>query len=232
MESELFCINRKKILDQMEEESVLLVFSRPNNIETHNVRFDINRNYYYLCGVVEYNNIVMLVKGKSKCNEIIFINPYDEFKAKWVGAPLSKDEVNKISGIKDIRYISSFEDTLSSVLQSFNKLYLDIIDSSNDEPLNYEAYFAENIRKRMPFVSIKNGRILFQHARTIKHEIEIKEFKKAVEITNEGIKNILCHIGEMYEYQLESYFDQAIKANGATGYSFPTIAASGANSSL
>ena len=145
MESELFCINRKKILDQMEEGSVLLSFSRPNNIETHNVRFDINRNYFYLCGVVEYNNIVMLVKGIDKTNEIIFINPYDEFKAKWVGAPLSKDEVNKISGIKDIRYISSFDDVLSNTLQTFNKLYLDIEANNNDEPLSYEAFFADKI---------------------------------------------------------------------------------------
>ena len=34
----------------------------------------------------------------------------------------------------------------------------------------------------------------------------------------------------MYEYQLESYFDQAIKYNGATSYAFATIAASGENS--
>lgn len=33
----------------------------------------------------------------------------------------------------------------------------------------------------------------------------------------------------MYEYQVESYFDQAIKYNGATGYAFNTIAASGEN---
>ena len=230
MNSELFVFNRKKILDQMEEGSVLLVFSRPNNIETHNVRFDINRNYYYLCGVIEYNNIIMLVKGKEKNNEIIFINPYDEFKAKWVGAPLDKDTVNKISGIKDIRYLDTFDDVLINTLQSFNKLYLDINDNGKNEPLSYEAYFAKEIVNRLPFVQIKNGRILFQHARTIKHEQEIEELKKAIEITNKGINNILANIGEMYEYQLESYFDQAIKANGATGYSFPTIAASGANS--
>ena len=34
---------------------------------------------------------------------------------------------------------------------------------------------------------------------------------------------------ECYEYQLESYFDQAIKYHGGTGYAFPTIAASGGN---
>ncbi|MCR5647182.1 MAG: aminopeptidase P N-terminal domain-containing protein [Acholeplasmatales bacterium] len=230
MKSELFCFNREKLLDQMEEGSILLAFSRPNNIETHNVRYDINRNYYYLCGVVEYNNIVMLVKGKGKSNEIIFINPYDEFKAKWVGAPLSKEEVANISGIKDIRYLDSFDQVLKNTLQTFNKLYLDIEDSGNNEPLSYEAYFAKELVSRIPYVQIKNGRILFQHARTVKHELEIEEFTKAIEITNAGIKNILSHIGEMYEYQLESYFDQAIKANGATGYSFPTIAASGANS--
>lgn len=34
----------------------------------------------------------------------------------------------------------------------------------------------------------------------------------------------------LYEYQLESYFDQAIKYHGSTSYAFETIAASGKNS--
>ena len=43
---------------------------------------------------------------------MIFINPYDEFKAKWVGAPLSVEEVTNISGIKHVRYLDSFYNVL------------------------------------------------------------------------------------------------------------------------
>ena len=58
---------------------------------------------------------------------------------------------------------------------------------------------------------------------------EIEIMKKAIDITSKGLENVLCHIGPKMEYQLESYFDQAIKYNGATGYAFNTIAASGNN---
>ena len=58
---------------------------------------------------------------------------------------------------------------------------------------------------------------------------EIEIMKKAIDITSKGLENVLCHIGPKMEYQLESYFDQAIKYNGATGYAFNTIAARGDN---
>lgn len=230
MDSVLFEFNRKKIFEQMENNSILVTFSKRLGIEFHQDKYDINRNYFYLCGVIEYDNIVLLMKANNKCHPVMFINPYDEFKAKWVGAPKSKDEVSSISGIKDIRYLDDFDNYLINNLSQCNKLYLDIEDKGLDESLSYEAFFANKIKNRLPYVEIKNGRILFQHARTTKNQLEIDEFKKAVEITNKGINNILSHIGEMNEYELESYFDQAIKANGANGYSFPTIAASGANS--
>ncbi|MCR5112793.1 MAG: aminopeptidase P N-terminal domain-containing protein [Acholeplasmatales bacterium] len=232
MERYVFERNRKKILNQMEEGSVLLSFSTNKHLETHPDKFDVNRNYYYVSGVFEYENIVMLVKGhNNKTNEIIFINPYDELKAKWVGAPLSPEEIYEISGITDVRNLENFDSTLTTVLASFNKLYLDIEANENlDEPPYYEALFAERITKRLPYVKILNGRALFQHARTIKEPEEIEEMKKAIEITNKGIINILKHMGPQMEYQLESYFDQAVKYYGGTGYSFPTIAASGANS--
>ena len=101
MDKSLFIFNRSKILNNMLDNSVLLGFSIPKG----EVKNDVNRNYFYLCGNFEFENIVMLVKKEGVTKELMFINPYDEFKAKWVGAPLSKEEIYNQSGIEDIHYL-------------------------------------------------------------------------------------------------------------------------------
>ena len=230
MDKNLFIKNRNKILNQMENNSIFIVFSRHNGSDDiHRQDYNINRNYFYATGNLEYENILILTKIEDKCSSIIYINPYDEFKAKWVGAPLSAEEIKNITGINDVRYLESFESNVKSLLSFVNKLYLDIDSSALNSNLNEDELFAKNIKEKYPWINILNGRSLFTHSRTIKEPEEIEEIKKAINITKLGIENILKNIGEKYEYQLESYFDQAIKYNGATGYAFPTIAASGKN---
>ena len=229
MENKVFIEHRKRILDQMENNSIFLIFSREKKESITNEKYNVNRNYYYASGVLEFGNIVVLSKINNKTSETIFINPYDEFKAKWVGAPLSKEKVIELSGLKDVRYLDSYESTLDRLLQNISNVYLDFENSSLKDVLTEEQVLANNITKHYPWVKVLNGRKLFQNARTTKLPEEIAEMKKAIEITNKGLQAILSNIGSMYEYQLESYFDQTIKFNGATGYAFPTIAASGIN---
>ena len=223
MNKDLFIFNRKKILDNMLDNSVLLSFSLPKG----EVKNDVNRNYFYLCGNFEYENIVMLVKKNGKTEEIMFINPYDEFKAKWVGAPMSVETITNQSGIMDVRYLSEFDETLNGYLKELNNLYVDLENDKNE--YSHEKLFSNKKKEEYSNITVINSQDLFKKARTIKHEQEIEEIKKAIEITNKGILNILDHMKESYEYQLESYFDQAIKYHGGTGYAFPTIAASGGN---
>lgn len=223
MDKKVFKFNRSKILNNMLDNSVLVVFSLPRG----EVKNDVNRNYYYLCGNFEYENIVMLVKKEGVTKELMFINPYDEFKAKWVGAPLSKEEINEQSDIDDIHYLDEFDNILNSELKEVTKLYVDLENDKN--PYSHERLFANQKKEEFNHLVVYNAQDLFKKARTIKHELEIEEIKKAIEITNKGILNILDNMKESYEYQLESYFDQAIKYHGGTGYAFTTIAASGVN---
>ena len=230
MESYVFNNNRNKIFDLMEDKSVLFVESnRLGSDDIFKQSYNVNRNYYFLCGVMEFDNKIILVKDGEKLEARIYINPYNELKAKWVGAPLSKEEVTKLSGITDVRYIQSYYRDLEILTDTYKVLYLDIEPTGATEELNHMQLFAKRLKERNPWILIENARMLFTKARTVKQPEEIAEMRKAIEITNKGLKNVLSHMGEMYEYQLESYFDQAIKFNGATGYAFPTITASGKN---
>lgn len=223
MNKNVFINHRKKVLDLMKDNSCLVVYSQPKE----DVKFDVNRNYYYLSGNFEFGNIVLLSKINGKCSEMMFIYPYDELKAKWVGAPLSKDAVRDVNGIEDIKYLDEYDGVLDGILKEVPTLYLDLTERDNE--LLFEANFAKKMKEKYEHLVIMNASSLFKTSRTVKSKEELDEMRKAIEITRLGIEHMLANMGEMYEYQLESYFDQAIKYHGATGYAFPTIAAGGKN---
>ncbi len=230
MNRDLFIRNRKKILDQMENDSIFLIFNREKEESIVNQRYDLDRNYFYATGILEFGDILVLCKLNNKETEFIYSHPYDAFRAKWHGANFSKEEITEISGIKDVRYLELYNDHLNRLLGSVKTVYLDMPTTElSTLPTENEA-LASKILAKKPWLNIKNGREFFVKARMVKEPEELAEMRKAIEITNKGIQAILSNIRPMYEYQLESYFDQAIKFNGANGYAFPTIAASGKNS--
>ena len=229
MTSKLFKKNRKKILSQMKDDSIFVIFSKKEEETITSQRYNVNRNYYYVSGVLEFENIVVLTKINSIEKEYIYINPYDEFKAKWVGAPLSIEMVSSLSGIDNINYLSSFENDIEQLLSIVNNLYLDLNPVNPNGCISEVEAFSNKIKNKFPLIEVLNGKDLFKNARTVKDSEEIEEIKKAISITNEGLKAVMSNLGPKYEYQIESYFDQAIKYFGATGYAFPTIAASGRN---
>ncbi|UKI50540.1 MAG: aminopeptidase P N-terminal domain-containing protein [Clostridium sp.] len=54
----------------------------------------------------------------------LFIEPYDEYKAKWVGRGLFKEEATELSGIKDVRYLNSFDSYVSMLCGGCAEKYL------------------------------------------------------------------------------------------------------------
>lgn len=225
MNSKEFIAHRKSVFDLMAEDSLMIVFSNLNKESTT----EVHRNFYYLSGIVEDKDIVFLYKHNYKLTEWIFIQPYDALKAKWVGTPLSADQVRLTSGIFGVYYLEEWEQILHRLLPSCKYLYLDFHREDIKERLSEEELFAKEMVEKYPWLQIKDAHPLFAKVRTVKSKAEIEEVRKAIAITQKGIEAILTHIEPMMEYQLESYFDQAIKYHGASGYSFPTIAASGKN---
>ena len=229
LNKEVFIKHRKNVFSMMLDNSVLIQFSRKKEESDVNSKLDINRNYYYLSGNLEFENIIIITKNNNRYNEMIFINPYDEYKAKWVGAPLSREEIIKSTGINNVYYLDSFNNVLNNILSQYKNIYLELPQTELDLPLTLDEIFANKIKNKYPWINIINSIELLSLSRMKKEPEEIEIMKKAIDITSKGLENVLCHIGPKMEYQLESYFDQAIKYNGATGYAFNTIAARGDN---
>ena len=221
-----FISHRKKLFSYLDDKSILISFA-PKEGEN---KYNPDRNFFYATGINESRDIVVITKFNNVQNEYLFIKPYDPIAEKWVGRGLNKEEAFEISGIKNIYYIDSFNSFIKNLLTDGVNLYLDLFRNEDDDTLSFVETYAGEIKEKYPYVNIRQARDVFKHARTIKSENEIDEIRNAIHITSYGIKTLMSNAKSgMYEYQLESYFDQQIKFHGADGYSFDTIAASGKN---
>ena len=224
MNKEEFIVHRNNIANLMKDNSAMLLFSRYKHGN------EINRNFYYASGIKEFGDNVVITKINGKVGCVAFIQPYDEFKAKWVGRTLNKEEVYESSGIKDIRYVDTFDSYVSMLTGVCENFYLDFERKNLKGNLDENEIFANDLKSKMPYLNVLNANPIFATVRTIKSNAEIAKIKEAISITNKGLQAVMKNLKPgLYEYQVESYFDQAIKFNGATSYAFPTIAASGIN---
>ena len=226
MDKTFYIKSRERVASKLEDNSMMILFAGKDirESEDQSYEFCINRNFYYLTGVNEQNDIFAMVKENGKVSNYIFINEYDELFAKWNGRKMFKEEVLELSGIENILYLKDFNDFLLEKKDKL-KLYLDIKPNLFTEPLGEELKLIEDFK-----VTANDCHDLIALCRMEKQPEEILEMQKAIETTNKGIKALMENIKPgLYEYQVESYFDQQIKYNGASGIAFKTIAASGKN---
>lgn len=234
MNRDFFINNRKKAIETLEDNSIVVLFSgtAPQRSADQSYKFTVNRNFYYLTGLERENFIYFMTKQNDKVEEILFIEEINPDIEKWVGRRMRKEEAQEKSGIVKVQYVEGFKNFLSRILlmSSFENLYLDLEKRGWDSEGSIGIKFAKENKERHPYLSIKNIYHTLSSFRMIKSDEEIVKLSKAVDITNEGIKSIMSNSKPgMKEYQLEAHFDFTIKSLGAQNNAFATIAASGGN---
>lgn len=226
--------NRKKLLDSLEDNSILVLFSgrAPKKSADQDYSFTINRNFYYETGIEEANDILLLCRDNGSYSEYLFINEIDEARARWVGRTLSKEEANKLSGIENIKYIDEFEKILDKLLKDNKILYFDLENQDFEELCKYNPLFAK-IYQIYEDIEIKDCYSNIAIHRMVKTDEEVELIKKAINITKCGIESLMKNSKSgIYEYELEAYFDFEIKRLGANDFAFKTIAGSGVNGAI
>lgn len=236
MEKENYIKNRRKIIDSMKDNSLLVLFAgmapRKSGDETY--AFTPNRNFYYATGIDEQKDILLIYKINSKrFLEIVFINRFDEFKAKWVGKSLTKEEATSLSGVDTINYLDEFNEVFSRLASRSERIYLDLERQGYEEATTVPQNFASNVKEKYPAIKIKNIYENIAKLRMVKSKDEIVEIEKAISITAKGVEMLMENAKSgILESSLEAYFDFAIKQNGAKDFAFKTIAASGKNATV
>ena len=229
---------REKLRQQMPDYSITVMFSgRPVHGDGDEFYpFKVNRTFYYFTGIERDNMTLVMFKHPGKVQEILFIEPFDPVMAKWVGAKMLPEEAKEISGVADVRFVDELEGTLNSFISNYGKFEtITLCGELSKMELHQKLWVSElfnTLKREYPDVVVKNIAANTARLRMVKDEEEIKLMKKAIAVTNNGIKAMMKGSREnISENELEAYFDFILKCHNCE-HAFSTICASGKNATV
>ena len=201
--------------------------------------FSVDRDFYYLTGIDHENMILVMTKDHyGKTSEMLFIEPYDEVQAKWVGGRMKPDEATAISGVQDIRYLDTFESALNLMIRANRgegetNLWLDLWQHTSEQESTLAHKLAHKVQQEYPAVRINDLFGDLARMRAIKSDEEIEKMKIAQTTTQHAIEAMMKHsYPGINESELEGAFDFELAKQGVREHAFSSIVAGGARATV
>ncbi len=231
----LFSIRRERLIKDIAGNASIVLFSGNPVMKSEDEAFpfDVNRNFYYLTGLEKETMALVISKIDGQIIERLFILPFDELMAKWVGGRMLAEKASEISGVETVSDYSELDAYLASMLNrqrhnSDYKLYFDLWHYDVSQEATVAIKFANNIRNNYPAVNIKDIYPLIAKARMVKDDYELTCIKRAIAITNQGVRQMMSSIKPgMNEMTMEGLFNLVLAQNVCNKNAFKSICASG-----
>ncbi len=232
-----FFFNRKRFAEKLPDNSITVLFSGEKQRWTadQHYNFQVNKNFYYLTGIAKPNLILMFVKRDNNVTQTLFLERNTDLIIKWEGARIEAEEAKEISGIENTAFVDEFETIFNRLNHGhmFTYLCADLERRGFNDVGSLGARFIEKASKSYPQLDVENIYPMIADLRVYKQDFEIEAILKANEVTKQGLENVMRNLkAGIYEYEAEAHFDFIWKAQGLSGNSFHTIAASGKNATV
>ena len=233
---DIYTARRQRLLENKKENTVVVIFSgfAPMRSQDEAYPFTADRNFFYLTGIERENMILVMKKDYlGNYNETLYIEPYDEVMAKWVGGRMRGAEATAISGVESIADVSEFPDRLNSMVEysrGLGKLtvFLDLWRYHKDQADTPAHTLAATLQKKYPAVAIEDINGDMAAMRAVKGEEEIRFMRQAQEHTRVAIEEMMRYAAPgMNERELEGAFDFALMKQGIRQHAFSSIVAGG-----
>jgi Xaa-Pro aminopeptidase len=224
--------NRQRLAAHMTGNDAMLFFSGESVRKTADEHFPFftNRNFLYLTGIKQEQSALLLQKKGDLLSECLFMTKPDFEREMWTGRRLTDEEIHEISGVEGVEDISNLNQMLDRLFasQPAMTLWLCFDALAPERSFDIEREFAKHIQNRHPHIAIKNSYPLLAAMRKIKAPEEIHAIRKAMQITEAGIRRMMqvAKPGVM-EYELEAEFNSELAAHGQRHTAFPSIIAGG-----
>ncbi|MFY0689474.1 MAG: aminopeptidase P family protein [Cyclobacteriaceae bacterium] len=235
--NELFIENRARLTKRLKSNSVVVL--KANDIMPTNadgtMPFIQNANLFYLTGVNQEETTLVLAPDhpNPKMREVLFLRETNEEIAIWEGHKLTKEEGQKTSGIKQIKWTEDFESHLQMVSAHVEHIYLyknehlrnaNSVQTANDRLIDW-------CQTQFPLHQLERLAPIIYDLRSVKSSHEIKLIEHACHITEQGFRDILEVVAPgVWEYELEAEYSFKFLQNRSRGFAYQPIIAGGANS--
>ena len=148
---------------------------------------------------------------------------------------MTPEEAQEVSGISDLRPLDAFTEDFAALVfrQNLTTLCLDMEHRQWADTQTPALRFAAECRANYPAMQFLDLYPIFGDLRLIKTPFELERMRKAMEITRKGLEAMMLHARpNMYEYEMEAYFDFTLMQNGVRHKAFSTIAAAGERATI
>jgi len=232
MDKKFYSENRRKLAPHLKANEAMLFFSGESVRKSadENYPFFTNRNFLYLTGIQQEQSALLLQKKDDLVSECLFVTKPNFEREIWTGRRLTEEEIREISGVEGVEDINNFQRTLEELLSSHPAmtLWLCFDALAPERTFDLERAFATQIQNRHPHITIKNSYPLLAGMRKIKTPKEIDAIRKAMQITEAGIRRMMRAARPgMMEYELEAEFMAELAGYGQRRTAFPSIIAGG-----
>lgn len=193
-----------------------------------------NSDLFYLTGVEQEESILLLYPDahEEKMREILFLRETNELLAIWEGHKLTKEEAQKLTGIKRIEWLSDFRPLFHRLICECEHVYLNSNEHKRAviEVETREARFVRDTQARYPLHDYQRLARLMHRLRAVKSNLEVDLIRQACAITKAGFLRVCKFVKPgVTETQVEAEFaHEFIRRGGAFAYN--PIIAGGKNS--
>ncbi len=229
-----FAEHRERLYQTLAENTLVIAYAGIpiHTNEDEYLDFVVNSQYFYLTGLERESTAFLAYKTAETVREILFIEEPDPLSERWTGKMPTKEEVQEISGIKDVRYTDGLEGAISSFMgrSRVEQAYFDMYRCHMNDLPDYNLVMAERFHQAYPHVILKDLRTACAPLREQKDAEEVERIRKALNITRQGLEYVMKNLKPgMMEYQVQADFEYTCRRLGARRQAFPTIAGSGIN---
>jgi Xaa-Pro aminopeptidase len=232
----LFSENRKRLTKMMAKNSLAVVNANdqmPRNADALSPIVP-QTDLFYLSGIEQEETILLLCPGSfdEALREVLFIRESSELLKVWEGYKHTKEDAAKISGIRNVKWLSEFESVFHRAMCEADTVYL----NSNEHPRasvvveTRDARFVAECQRRYPLHRYERlGRLMFK-LRGVKTKREIALIRKAADVTGMGFRRVAQMVKpNVMEYEVQAEFAHEFLRNRCD-FAYSPIIAGGANS--
>ena len=235
IKSQLFKENRKQLSELLVAKSLAVVNANdvlPTNADGSLV-IHPNSDLFYLSGIEQEESLLLLYPDASdpKLREILFVREPNEHLQIWEGYKHSKEDARKISGIRNIKWISEFPGLFRILMCEATSAYLNCNEHKRAavEVETRDDRFITQCKRDYPLQNFRRLAPLLHDLRIVKNPLEIDLLKEAVSITEKGFRRILKFVKPgVTEYEVEAEWAREFIRRRAK-FAYSPIIASGKN---
>ena len=234
-EREFHIVNRRKLLNSLENGDTVILFSAnmPSRNANQFFRYRQNSDVLYYSGIRQEETIILLhKKSATEAEEYAFVIEPTEHINVWTGIKLTKDEVRDISGISNVEYLDKFDIISDAIINGSNgRVFISFANNIRKaEYINFRQETWKNSRKN---IELHNIDPITEKLRLQKSDFEISCIREAIRITQKTFTEVEKIIRPgIHEYEIEAEFYRQIRRSGCDGFAYQPVIASGSNTCI